>query len=229
MPTDTRRLTRTSNKTPSVPPPGNKTKKSALLANSTGSSTNMEANTSRSNNEPIVVTEESNIMDQLNTDIAGLSPDLMKLAQAIVKALLTVSDAKLEAERKRHELEVEGLRKQIQELADEKDDLENYGRRNTFVISGPAITPVATHEDTYSTVINILNSKVGFQLSRQDIDVCHRLPISRGGDASRQPDPTKKPIIVKLVRREVKHQILRAVKDKKPKDIYFNESLSSTH
>ena len=189
----------------------------------------MEANSSQaSNNEPAMVTDESKIMGQLNLDIAGLSPDLMKLAQAIVKAVLTISDAKLEAERKRHELEVEGLRHQIQELTDQKDDLENYGRRNTFVISGPAITPVATHEDTYSTVIDIVNSKVGFQLSRQDIDVCHRLPVSRGGDASRQPDPTKKPIIVKLCRREVKHQILRACREKKPKDIYFNESLSST-
>ena len=167
-------------------------------------------------------------MDQLKSDVAGLSPDLMKLAQAIVKALITVSDAKLEAQRKRHELEVEGLRHQIQELAEQKDDLENYGRRNTIVISGPAITPTATHEDTYATVMDIVNTKVGFQLSRQDIDVCHRLPVPRGSDPNRQQDTSKKPIIVKLVRREVKHQILRASRDKKPKDLYFNESLSST-
>ena len=172
--------------------------------------------------------DENTIMDQLKLDIAGLSPDLMKLAQAIVKAVLTISDAKIEAERKRHEREVEDLRHQIQELSDEKDDMENYVRRNTIVISGPSITPAVTHEDTYATVIDIVNRKLEFQLSRQDIDVCHRLPAPKGNDPNRQSDPAKKPIIVKFVRREVKHQILRASRNKKPNNIYFNESLSST-
>ena len=238
-----RRLTRSSNKVASAPstsqaakktvPPsitqGRKLPSSSKTQQPTSSSASMENNSSLAGNiGSAAVSEENIILEQLKSDVAGLSPDLMKLAQAIVKALITVSDAKLEAQQKRHELEVEGLRHQIQELSEQKDDLENYGRRNTIVISGPSITPTVTHEDTYATVMDLVNSKIGIQLSRQDIDICHRLPVPRGSDPNRQLDTSKKPIIVKFVRREVKHQILRASRDKKPKDIYFNESLSST-
>ena len=243
-----RRTTRSSNNLPSVPSanlrsaktvpqatlPGKQTQNGAKAPNPSTNkaskpSTNMETSASAAcNNDLPRPNDESTVMGQLKLDIAGLSPDLMKLAQAIVKAVLTISDAKLEAERKRHELELEGLRQEIQELSDEKDDMENYGRRNTIVISGPSITPAVTHEDTYATVMDIVNSKLEFQLSRQDIDVCHRLPAPKGSDPNRQADPTKKPIIVKFVRREVKHQILRASRNKKPSNIYFNESLSST-
>ena len=244
MSTDNRRQTRSSIKAPSNPTSTLRSKKttsrptlqdkkpsnSSKPVQPTELSTSMENNNSsiNDNNGPATVSDEGIIMNQLKSDIAGLSPDLTKLAQAIVKALITVSDAKLDAERRRHDKEVEGLRLQIQELSEQKDDLENYGRRNTIVISGPSITPVTTHEDTYTKVIDIVKDKLGVQLARQDIDVCHRLPSPRGGDPNRQPDPSKKPIIVKFVRREVKHQVLHASRNRRPRDIYFNESLSST-
>ena len=172
--------------------------------------------------------DENRILEQLNVDSMDLSPELAKLAHIIVRAMLSITDAKLEAERRRHDAEVESLRNQVLDLVDQKDELENYGRRNTIVISGSAITPATTNEDCYNTVLDIVSSKTGVQITRNDIDVCHRLPPPRNNGPNGGIDPAKKPIIVKFTRRETKHTILRASRVKKPSDIYFNESLSST-
>ena len=175
-----------------------------------------------------IFTDEERILEQLSVDSADLPPQFAKLAQVIVRAVLSCTDAKLEAERKRHNAEMDALRLKVQELEVERDFLENYGRRNTIVISGPDILPTRTHEDCYTSVIDIVSSKTGVKIDRNDIDVCHRLPIPKSNDPNKQLDGTKKPIIVKFVRRDTKHTILRACKNKKPKNIYFNESLSST-
>ena len=173
-------------------------------------------------------TDENVILQQLNMDSMELSPDSAKLAQVIVRAMLSITNAKLEEERKRHDAEIASLKSQVEELMVERDDLENYGRRNTIVISGPSVPPSRTHEDCYEAVTSIVSSQLGVKLDRQQIDVCHRLPVPKSNKPNAQLDATKKPIIVKFTRRETKHVILRASRTKKPKDIYFNESLSST-
>lgn len=183
-----------------------------------------------SNMQPNLVSspDENQILDQLKMDTTGLSHESINLAQAIVKAMLAVTDARLSAERRRHDREVESLKLQIQDLVEQRDDLENYGRRSTIVISGPSITPARTHEDCFETSIELIASKVGIPISRNDIDICHRLPVAKSDDPSRPTDPSKKPIIVKFVRRETKQQVLKASREKKPTAIFFNESLSRT-
>ena len=163
------------------------------------------------------------ILDGLKEETALLSPELSSLAQAIVKAVIAATDAKIEEERRRHEEEEARLKKIIQKIADRNEHLESYGRRNSFVISGSAIPKSATNEDCYDVAMSLISNQTGINISRSDIDVCHRLPIRSAED-----DRKKKPIIVKMVRREIKHRILQAARIKKPSNIYFNDSLTKT-
>ena len=169
---------------------------------------------------------EKQIMASLRQDTASLTPENANLAETIgkilVKAVLAATDVMLKEERKKHEAEVQALKAKIQTLADQRDELENYTRRNTIVISGPALPKSATNEDCYDVVTKLV-ATTGEKITREDIDICHRLPSRNGED-----DRNKKPIIAKFVRRETKHKILRACRIRQPKDIFFNESVSRT-
>ena len=169
---------------------------------------------------------ERKILDTLREDTAGLTPENAFLAETIgkilVKAVLAATDYKLIEQRKKHDAEIAVLKTKIQTLADQRDMLENYTRRNTVVISGPALPKTTTNEDCYDIVTKLVESS-GEKISRADIDICHRLPSRKTED-----DKNKKPIIAKFVRRETKHRVLRACRAKKPKDIFFNESVSRT-
>ena len=163
----------------------------------------------------------NDILTQIEMDTTGLSSENRTLAQCIVRSVLRATEKLFEQERRRHEAEVEGLKTQIRDLMEEKDDLEQYGRRNTIVISGPAVPIAPSHEDTYDTSLKLINEKTGVQTRREDIDVCHRLGKARSGA------PDRRAIIIKFVRREHKHKILQACRIKKPTNLSFNESLTS--
>ena len=166
---------------------------------------------------------EGRILDTLKAEEFGLSNESVKLAEAIIRAVLAVTDLRRAEEKKIYETENAALKAEIVKLKNERDDDENYSRKNTLVISGSEIPKSSTNEDCYNTVITIINEKTGVGITRSDIDVCHRLP-SRKPESDRNP----KPIIVKFVRRENKHKILQAARLKKPKNTYSNESLSKT-
>ena len=159
----------------------------------------------------------------MKSESSGLSPENASLAQHIVRAVLAATDHKIAEERKKHQAEVAALKQEIRELKDERDHDENYGRKNSIIISGSAIPKSLLNEDTYNVAASIVNSNTGISITRSDIDVCHRLPSRKAED-----DQNKKSIIVKFVRREVKHRIIQAARQKKPKNVYFNDSLSRT-
>ena len=170
---------------------------------------------------------EKIVLDSLEEETSALTKENASLAliivEAVVKAVLAATDHQQAEEKKRHENEVAGLKAQIDDLIDQRDELENYGRRNTIVLSGSAIPKTATHEDCYDVVQKMLSEKIGQNLTRGDIDVCHRLPSRKPED-----DQIRKPIIVKLVRRETKHTLIKACRMKKPPNFFINESLSKT-
>ena len=97
-------------------------------------------------------------------DTSSLPEWSSTLALAIVKAVLASTDHKIAEERKRHETEVCQLKKQIESLKDQRDELESYGRRNTLVISGSQLPKSATNEDTYSIAVKTINDNVGLSI-----------------------------------------------------------------
>ena len=111
-------------------------------------------------------------------------------------------------------------------LEDKLDATEAYERKDTIIISGkvPAVTE---QEHIKDVTINLLNSKLSdVQIEPHDISICHRLQQKRTspGQAPKPPN-----IYVKLVRRDLKHALIRASK-KQPKQalnkIFVNESLT---
>ena len=90
----------------------------------------------------------------------------------------------LDEERQKHSAEVDTLKRRIVALEEKNDDLECYGRRNTLIISGKAMTNAVEHEDSYQVAVNLITQHTGVPIQREDIDVCHRLgkPRSDGPD-----------------------------------------------
>lgn len=105
------------------------------------------------------------------------------------------------------------------------EELEQYTRRNNIRINGPGL-PIEkegereTAEQTTDTVIQLLNEKMGITLHPRDIDIAHRIGVTR-----RQ---VPRPIIVKFVSRNDK---IKTLKDKRTKlhgtGIYVQEDLTA--
>ena len=76
------------------------------------------------------------------------------------------------------------------------DAVEQYGRRDNIRIFG---IKENADEDIYQEVINVAKC-AGVNVTKSDISICHRVP-SRATDKPR-------PVIVKFVRRELKHRVM---------------------
>ena len=100
----------------------------------------------------------------------------------------------LESDLERKKKDLTSLRKRVDEETSKREtaerqlnDLEQYTRRNSIRLFG---IEEQANEDTDQIAVDLANRKLGFQLTKRDIDRSHRV---------QQKDQTKpKPIIVKL-------------------------------
>ena len=104
---------------------------------------------------------ENKILDDLKAATSNLSPESMLLAQAIVKAVLAATDLKIAEIKKEHAAEISKLEKEKQALKNHNDHLENYGRKNSIIISGSNMDKSGTNEDTYSVAMKLINDHTG--------------------------------------------------------------------
>ena len=110
---------------------------------------------------------------------------------------------------------IELLEKRIGHLEDKLDAQDNYSRRDTLVVFGN-IPEFTVGENSSQIVQNLICTKLEVDVGSEDISVAHRLgkkPIE-GVD--------RRSIIFKLCRREMKSNILRACRSKKP-PFYINK------
>ena len=119
--------------------------------------------------------------------------------------------------------DVVNLKKKIMLLENKLEDTESYERSDTVVLSGSDIPPATDNEDTSQVVSTLMKDKVGYFLRPAEISVAHRL-----GPKAKSQAPDKRNIIVKLCRREVKHDMIKVCRTAKPSNIYINESLTKT-
>ena len=107
------------------------------------------------------------------------------------------------------------VKQEIQKQSWKLDALEQYSRRESIKIIGLAESAPGVVEDTTELVVE---TKIGVDVSRHDISVCHRLP----GRA--------KAVIAKFVRREKKIKVMKAKKQLKeiagPKLMIFEDLTS---
>ena len=159
---------------------------------------------------------------ELGIDTAGLSEENRNLAQILLKGMNTLVENQLTKMKLEHEKEIGTLKKQIITLEEKLDDLENYGRRNTMVISGKDVPRVTTDENSIDTAVECIRNRLGVDITRNDIDVAHRLGRPQATSEDRRS------IIVKFTRRVNKHKIYVACRLKKPTHIFFSDSVSKS-
>lgn len=102
----------------------------------------------------------------------------------------------------------------LMSLEDRLDQQEQYSRLNSLRIYG---VPEAKNEETDAVVVDLCASKLNINVSRGDIDCCHRLKSREG---------TQRPIIVKFCRRLVRNEVFSKKKQLKGSKIVIREDLT---
>ena len=113
--------------------------------------------------------------------------------------------------------EVNGLKSKVCELEANIDSVDQYERRDTIILSGPALPPETNNELTNNVVISAIKDNLRINISESDLSITHRL-----GPHTQQ---RKRPIIVKLTNRTLKQDLVGACVRLKPQ-VYIIESLT---
>ena len=121
------------------------------------------------------------------------------------------------------------LKKENCRLNDALDHADQYVRKDSIILSGPALQPPSENEDTYALVQTLLHDHLNIDIEQRDINITHRLgPV--------KPGSPHKNIYVKFTRRADKNRTIIASKTlnkapaagnqpHRPK-LYANESLT---
>ena len=138
-------------------------------------------------------------------------------------AVLTHKNAELEEKISKLEMRLNAHDRELSSLHQKIDEQDQYERRDTIIISGDELPDEQPEEDPAAVVVSTLNRVLEVNTSVSDINIAHRLgrkPPNTNGESS-----FKRPIIVKLHSRMLKHNIVWRCIVKKPK-LYINESLT---
>ena len=105
------------------------------------------------------------------------------------------------------------------------DELENYARRESIIISGKSLPIEVPGENTTTIAVKLIKSKLDINLEPSEISISHRL-----GKYS-QDTSNARPIIVKLLHRSTKYALMDSCIKKRTNnglsDFFLNESLST--
>ena len=150
-------------------------------------------------------------MDDVASRIEGKFSDLIQEKDAKIEQLETTNANLLE----------------LVSTLDDKIDAQNaYSRKDTVIISGALPQPVQ-NEASHIVVRDLLAQKFpSITIDEKDISVAHRLQPKRARADGTVPPPN---IVVKLVRRNLKIQLIKASRDQNkqaPSKIFINESLT---
>ena len=159
---------------------------------------------------------KAEIRHKMDQDIAQITDSFMKFKTEMLEARdREIEDLKLQNT---------NLELAIQSLEDEKDRAEQYSRKDSVILSGPAVGPMTTDEDTRDHVVALIKDKLKVEITHTDISTTHRLgPQRRPNNGNSE----RRNIYVKLVRRDMKKEIIQASK-KQPKNasLVAHESLT---
>ena len=164
-------------------------------------------------------------------EVAEMLASLTEENKTLVKILKRViaKDFKTELETLKDEIikkdtlistltdEVSELKTKLYDLESHIDRVEQYERRDTLIVSGPALPVETQAENPTMVAVSTMKDQLKINLKVEDISVAHRLgPVS---------EQRNRPIIVKLVNRSLKYDLVGACVRIKP-NLYLNESLT---
>lgn len=167
--------------------------------------------------------DDPELLSQLGT----LSAESRTLVQVLTKIIFTkigdrfdtLEAALVEKDREIKHLtsEVNGLKDKVDELETTIDSVDQYERRDTIILSGSALPQETAMEITNNTVIKTIKDNLQVNIKDSDISISHRL--------GQQKQQKNRPIIVKLLNRSLKQDLVGACVRMKP-NLYINESLT---
>ena len=151
--------------------------------------------------------------------LASKERDMAQIAESFDKFKTDMLEAR-DREIEDLKLTVTNFETAIQTLEDQKDNAEQYSRKDSIILTGPAVGPLTADENTRDHVVSLIQDKLKVPITHTDISTTHRLgPL-------RSSTPGKRNIYVKLVRRDTKKLIISSCKAKKTGQLYANESLT---
>ena len=158
--------------------------------------------------------------DELNSEqkiVFSLFEQKLNAVVMDFKSIISAKDTMMD----QMSAEISILRNKVMSLEDKLEDTEAYERRDTVIFSGSELPAVTDDEDCSKVITELLKDKVNYFLRQSEISVAHRL-----GQKTESQTPDKRKIIVKLCRRDIKNDIMKACRTIKPKNLYANESLT---
>ena len=197
------------------------------MVNTRNSTAKKLASMERVNEATAAPTDYISSDTEVNRLIESLSPEskqLVKVLTMIISIELSVKlstvQKELSEKDKKIDLltgEVNGLKEKINDLESNIDSVDQYERRDTIILNGPSLPQENNNEHTTSVVINTIKDNLKINLKESDISVSHRLGVPK--------QQKNRPIIVKLMNRTLKQDLIGACINLKPK-LYINESLT---
>lgn len=130
----------------------------------------------------------------------------------VLKTELISKDAKLDEMNN----EIEKLKSKLQESESKLDNTEQNERRVTFIVSGHLLSPKTRQENPVDVVRSVFRDNLKINMTEHNVNVVHRI-----GPVNSQ---RARPIIVKLVNRSMKYDLVDACLQLKP-GFYNSESL----
>lgn len=145
------------------------------------------------------------------------SHELKAVVDAIITAVQLLTENK-DQELKQLQSTGSILEKRVVQLEDQLDDVSQYERRDTVIISGPDLPQETGGENPTNVVVDTIKRTLNINITPSEINVAHRL-------GTKNKQTVKTPIIVKLHSRQKKDELLSACVTVKP-NIFINESLT---
>ena len=124
------------------------------------------------------------------------SPELKAVVDAIITAVQLLTDNK-DQEVKQFQSTVSTLEKRVVQLEAQLDDVNQYERRDTIIISGPDLPQETSGENPTNVVVDTIKRTLNVNITPSEINVAHRL-------GAKNKQTVKTPIIVRLHSRQKK-------------------------
>ena len=165
---------------------------------------------------------DKNLIKILQTDIAQIREDVREFS-AIKKELYELKEILKNKEDQFHSLEtrVETLEKELVNSHKKHDATDQYSRKDSLILSGPALPPFQTDENTVELVQKLIVDHLNIEVNPSDISITHRLgPVKAS-------TPNKRNIYVKFARRCMKKEIIMKNRGRnRSATLFANESLT---
>ncbi|KAK4297862.1 hypothetical protein Pmani_029746 [Petrolisthes manimaculis] len=157
------------------------------------------------------------ISNIIHDDISALLGENMVMVNTIIKAVQFIMHRKDE-HINQLKTEVITFENRVSQLENQIDDVNQYERRDTLIISGPSFPQETNSESAADVVVDTIREKIKINISHNDINVAHRF-------GSKTKQNKNKPMIVKLHNCPKKEEIMSACITMRP-NLYINESLT---